>query len=244
MSRLNLNKNDSNGDSGKAKGMTVEKFFQQFSTLDSNNYGSWPLSVKITCWIFIFLIVCAIGYFLAIKPKIDAIELSEVQEQNLLTEFKEKDSKLRNLQQYQEQLQQMEMNFTEQLQQLPKETEIPNLVEDINLTGVSSGMKFKNIRLEPEVAQEFLIEQPITIETTGDYHSFGRFISAIAALPRIVTLHDFVITANENKDKKSDIPVIDYMLKAKTYRYIAASEENLPDATVEVDSQATQAGGQ
>lgn len=244
MSRLNLNKNDSNGDSGKEKGMTVEKFFQQFSTLDSNNYGSWPLSVKITCWIFIFLIVCAIGYFLAIKPKIDAIELSEVQEQNLLTEFKEKDSKLRNLQQYQEQLQQMEMNFTEQLQQLPKETEIPNLVEDINLTGVSSGMKFKNIRLEPEVAQEFLIEQPITIETTGDYHSFGRFISAIAALPRIVTLHDFVITANENKDKKSDIPVIDYMLKAKTYRYIAASEENLPDATVEVDSQATQAGGQ
>lgn len=230
MSREDLDEFDDELDTAKKKSMSVDKFFQQFNTLDSSNFGSWPLSVKITCWIFLFFLVCAIGYFLALKPKLDAIDQAHAQEQNLLNEFKDKDSKLRNLQQYQAQLQQMEMNFNQQLQQLPKETEIPSLVEDINLTGVNSGLKFKNIRLESEVTQEFFIEQPIAIEATGDYHSFGSFVSGIAALPRIVTLHDFVITATQNQDKKSDIPTVDYALKAKTYRYIATAND-LPSVT-------------
>lgn len=230
MSRDNLDEFDDKLDTPKKNKMTVDKFFQQFNTLDTNNFGSWPLSVKITCWLFLFFVVCAIGYFLAIKPKLDAIDQAHAQEQNLLNEFKEKDSKLRNLQQYQAQLQQMEANFNQQLQQLPKETEIPSLVEDINVTGVNSGLKFKNIRLENEVTQEFFIEQPISIEATGDYHAFGMFVSGIAILPRIVTLHDFVITASQNTEKKSDIPTVDYSLKAKTYRYVATANDVQPSA--------------
>lgn len=228
MSRLDLEKADSVKDTPQKKKMTVDKFFQQFNTLDMNNYGSWPISVKITCWLFILFVVCAIGYFLVIKPKLDAIDSARAQEKTLLNEFKEKDSKLRNLQQYQTQLQQMQMDFTQQLEQLPKETEIPGLVEDINVTGVSSGLKFKNIKLENEVQQEFFIEQPISIEATGDYHSFGSFVSGIAALPRIVTLHDFSITAEAPKDAKSDVPLINYTLKAKTYRYIGTDIETAP----------------
>lgn len=206
------------------KKMTFEKFMQQFNTLDPNNYGSWPLSVKITCWIFIIILVGILGYFLAIKNKIEAISSANAQEQNLLNEFREKDSKLRNLQQYQIQLQDMEARFNQQLEQLPKETEIPGLVEDINLTGVNSGLKFKQIKLEPEVKQEFFIEQPISIDATGDYHAFGSFVSGIAGLSRIVTLHNFTITATENKEKNSDIPKIDYQLSAKTYRYVGNTE--------------------
>ena len=141
-------------------------------------------------------------------------------------EFREKDSKLRNLQQLQAQLLEMEANFNQQLEQLPKETEIPGLVEDINVSGVNSGLKFKNILLENEVKQEFFIEQPISIEATGDYHAFGSFASGIAALPRIVTLHDFDITATENKEKKTDIPQITYNVKAKTYRYIGNTDNS------------------
>ncbi|TCB34646.1 hypothetical protein E0H82_10670 [Acinetobacter sp. ANC 4910] len=206
------------------KKMTVDKFFQQFNTLDPNNYGSWPLSVKITCWIFIVFLICAVGYFVVIKPQLDAISGAHAQEQNLLNEFREKDSKLRNLQQYQAQLQEMEANFNQQLEQLPKETEIPGLVEDINVTGVNSGLKFKNIRLEPEVKQEFFVEQPISIEATGDYHAFGSFASGIAALPRIVTLHDFDISSSISTDKKSEIPQVTYVAKARTYRYIGNTE--------------------
>ncbi|MFO1354024.1 MAG: type 4a pilus biogenesis protein PilO [Acinetobacter sp.] len=213
----------------KKKKMTVEQFLQQFNTLDMNNYGSWPASVKITCWIFIFLAVLALGYFVVIKSQLEEIANAQAKEQSLLNEFKEKDSKLRNLQQYQAQLQEMEANFNQQLQQLPKETEIPSLVEDINLTGVNSGLKFKNIRLENEVKQEFFIEQPISIEATGDYHAFGAFAAGIAALPRIVTLHDFTVEAKQDTEKKSDIPVINYTVKAKTYRYVGADEQTNSD---------------
>lgn len=204
--------------------MTVEKFFQQFNTLDPNNYGSWPLSVKITCWIFIVALAFALIYFVMIRSTIESISQASAQEQNLLNEFREKESKLRNLQQYQIQLQEMEARFNQQLEQLPKETEIPGLVEDINLSGVNSGLKFKNIRLEPEIKQEFFIEQPIAIEATGDYHAFGSFVSSIAGLSRIVTLHDFTISGTENKEKKSEIPVIDYVVKAKTYRYVGSAD--------------------
>ena len=229
---MNLEKSDDfNQDTVaiKKKKMTVEQFFQQFNTLDMNNYGSWPASVKITCWIFIFLAVLALGYFVVIKSQLEEIANAQAKEQSLLNEFKEKDSKLRNLQQYQTQLQEMEANFNQQLQQLPKETEIPSLVEDINLTGVNSGLKFKNIRLENEVKQEFFIEQPISIEATGKYHAFGAFTTGIAALPRIVTLHDFTVEAKQDTEKKSDIPVINYTVKAKTYRYVGADEQTNSD---------------
>ncbi|NWK80860.1 type 4a pilus biogenesis protein PilO [Acinetobacter sp. SwsAc4] len=225
MSQEDLNEFDQEIVASKKKKMTLEQFFQQFNTLDMNNYGGWPLSVKITCWIFVFLAVIALGYFVVIRGQLDDIANAQAQEQSLLNEFREKDSKLRNLQQYQAQLQEMEANFNQQLEQLPKETEIPSLVEDINLTGVNSGLKFKNIRLENEVKQEFFIEQPISIEATGDYHAFGAFVTGIAALPRIVTLHDFVVEAKEDSQRKSDIPVINYSINAKTYRYISSDEQ-------------------
>ncbi len=87
------------------KKMTLDKFLQQFNTLDTNNYGSWPLSVKLTCWIFIIILVLLLGYFAVIKGAMDSISNANAQEQNLLNEFREKDSKLRNLQQYPMQLQ-------------------------------------------------------------------------------------------------------------------------------------------
>ncbi|WP_436872000.1 type 4a pilus biogenesis protein PilO [Acinetobacter haemolyticus] len=225
MSQDELNDLNQEGAAVKKKKMTVEQFFQQFNTLDMNNYGSWPWSVKVTCWIFILLAVAALGYFVVIQKQLQTIANAEAREQSLLNEFREKESKLRNLQQYQTQLQEMEANFNQQLEQLPKETEIPSLVEDMNLTGVNSGLKFKNIRLEKEVRQEFFIEQPISLEATGDYHAFGAFATGIAALPRIVTLHDFIVEAKEDTQKKSDIPVVHYMVKAKTYRYVGADDQ-------------------
>lgn len=242
MSREDFEKIDSSiKDAPKKNKMSVDKFFQQFNTLDMNNYGSWPLSVKLTCWLFLFFVVCAIGYFLAIKPKLDAIDQARTVEQNLLNEFKEKDSKLRNLQQYQAQLQQMEMNFNQQLEQLPKETEIPSLVEDINVTGVSSGLKFQKIVLENEVKQEFFIEQPITIIATGDYHSFGNFVSGTAALPRIVTLHDFTIEGKQDANKKVDVPTVTYTVHAKTYRYVGEADQVLSATGTDTASASTTA---
>lgn len=229
---MSQNNDDMNIDHipNKKKKMTLDQFFQQFNTLDPNNYGNWPISVKITCWIFIILAICALTYFALIKSKISEIESAQAQEQNLLNEFRDKESKLRNLKKLQEQLMQMEVDFTQQLEKLPKETEVPGLVEDINVTGVSSGLKFEKIVLETEVKQEFFVEQPISISANGDYHAFGRFVSGIAALPRIVTLHNFTIEAKQDTNKKVDVPKITYELKAKTYRYVGEADQEMADS--------------
>lgn len=225
MSQEQLDESNENAVKPVKNKMTLDRFVKQFNSLDTANYGGWPISVKITCWIFIFIVVCIVGYFVLISSKMDSIATAQAQETNLLNEYREKDSKLRNLQLYQKQLVKMQADFNQQLQQLPKESEIPALVEDINVTGVTAGLKFKNISLDPEVKQEFFMEQPISIQATGDYHVFGQFASAIAALPRIVTMHDFSMVAGQDDNKKSDIPVVTYTVHAKTYRYLGAEEQ-------------------
>ncbi|OUY06575.1 type 4a pilus biogenesis protein PilO [Acinetobacter populi] len=210
---------------GKAKkGFSFERYVQQLQQMDMDNIGAWPASVKFTMYVFILVLICVLAYFVLIRGVQDRISQAEAQQQNLLNEFRDKDSKLRNLQQYQAQVQLMEVQFNQQLDQLPKETEIPGLVEDINMAGVSSGLEFKNIQLLPEVKQEVFIEQPIDISVTGHYHSMGGFVSAIAALPRIVTLHDFDIKAEEVKG--SEVPKLVMNMKAKTYRYMTENDKS------------------
>lgn len=209
---------------GKAakKGFSFEKYVQQLQQMDINNIGVWPTSVKITVYLLILALIGALAYFALIKGVQEQIASQEAQEQTLLNDFRKKDSELRNLQAYQLQVQQMEMQFNQQLEQLPKVTEIAGLVEDINMAGVSSGLEFKNIKLEPEVKQQIFIEQPIDITVQGNYHSMGGFVTAVAALPRIVTLHNFKIKSNQTK--VTDVPKIEMNVKAKTYRYMNESE--------------------
>lgn len=203
----------------KKKPFNFQEFINSFNSLDPQNMGSWPTPVKITVYIFVLLLTLALAYFVVVRPLLNDIDNARAQEQSLLSEYEEKDSKLRNLRLYQVQVEQMEQTFGQLLLQLPKETEIPGLVEDINFTGVSSGLRFDTITVQPEIKQEFFIELPISIIAKGDYHAFGAFVSGLAALPRIVTLHDFVIEALPASESKSEVPALKMTVQAKTYRY-------------------------
>ncbi|MBF7688706.1 type IV pilus inner membrane component PilO [Acinetobacter rathckeae] len=206
------------------KKRSLQGFLDQFKSLDANNYGAWPTAVKVTSWTFIVIFICILGYFVLIVSVMEDTSTAQAQEANLLNEYQQKDSKLRNSQSYKKQLTAMQAGFEQQLQQLPKESEIAGLVEDINTTGLKAGLKLKNIRLEGEIKQNFFVEQPITIEAIGDYHAFARFVSDIAVLSRIVTISDFSITAVGNKNGKVDVPELNYVIKAKTYRYLGGTQ--------------------
>lgn len=203
----------------KKKPFNFQEFVNSFNSLDPQNMGNWPTPVKVTVYIFVLLVTLALAYFALINPLLGEISNAQSQQESLLNQYQEKESKLRNLKLYQAQVEDMEHTFGELLQQLPKETEIPGLVEDINFTGVSSGLRFNTITVQPEVKQEFFIELPMSIEAQGDYHSFGAFVSGLAALPRIVTLHDFLIDVLPPEKNKSEIPVLKIHVDAKTYRY-------------------------
>lgn len=188
-----------------------------FAELNADNIGSWPMSVKIMAWVFVFLLVVIAGYFYNISDMREQLAQVERKELDLKKEFEDKAFKAANLDALRKQMVEMEQSFGALVSQLPTDTEVPGLLEDITNKGVESGLEIKSIKLQPEVSKEFYIELPINIEVTGSYHDFGTFVSGIAALPRIVTLHDFKISS----DPKTP-GTLSMSIAAKTYRYKGA----------------------
>lgn len=185
-----------------------------FSELNADNIGSWPLPVKVMAWVLLFVAVVVGGYFYNISDMRDQLAQVEKKEVSLKKEFEDKAFKAANLEALRKQMVEMEQSFGALVSQLPTDTEVPGLLEDITNKGVESGLEIKSIKLQPEVSKEFYIELPINIEVSGNYHDFGTFVGGIAALPRIVTLHDFKISA----DPKTQ-GVLLMTIAAKTYRY-------------------------
>lgn len=185
--------------------------------LNLDNIGSWPLPVKVVAWVLVFVVVLAVGYAYNISEQRQQLAQVEQKEADLKKEFEDKAFKAANLEALRNQMKEMEESFGALVSQLPTDTEVPGLLEDITNKGVESGLEIKSIKLQAEQAKEFYIELPISIEVTGTYHDFGTFVSGIAALPRIVTLHDFRISA----DPKSP-GVLSMSISARTYRYKGA----------------------
>lgn len=198
------------------------EFRHSFESLDTQNYGTWPLPVKLTVFVFIVLLIGALTWALPVSSKIDAIKAAESERATLLDTYREKESKAHHLQEYKDQIAQMETEFTALLDQLPKDTRVSELVEGINMTGVGSNIRFTDIKVEPEIEQEFFIEQPISINALGGYHEFGNFVSGLAALPRIITVHDFTVTPRSEtpigQNIMEKIPELNLLLQTKTYR--------------------------
>lgn len=181
--------------------------------LDFQNIGSWPTAVKMIAWVLVFVAVLAIGYFYNIADLREELARGEARELELKTEFETKAFKAANLEALRKQMVEMEQSFGALVSQLPSDTEVPGLLEDITNKGLESGLDIKSIQLQPEQAKEFYVELPISISVTGGYHDFGTFVSGIAGLPRIVTLHNFKI---ESAKEGSGLSM---SIAAKTYRY-------------------------
>lgn len=219
----------------------LQEFRRSFESLDSENYGSWPLPVKVTVIGLIITLIAALAWALPISSKIDEINAAESQQQTLLDSYREKESRARHLKAYQEQVVQMEAEFNTLLDQLPKDTRVSELVEGINMTGVGSNIRFQDISVEPEIENEFFIEQPIRIAALGEYHQFGSFISGLAALPRIITMHDFEVS---NPQPTLDVlPELNLVLQTKTYRSKEADPEGDETVTVTDAAITDNAGG-
>lgn len=187
------------------------------SELSLDNIGSWPVAIKVAAWGLTFVLVLVIGYVYNISALGDQLAQAQAKEADLKREFEDKAFKAANLAALRAQMKEMEESFGALVSQLPTDTEVPGLLEDITNKGLESGLEIKSIQLQAEQAKEFYIELPISIEVSGTYHDFGTFVSGIAALPRIVTLHDFKMSS----DPKSP-GVLSMSISARTYRYKGA----------------------
>jgi len=196
-------------------------WLEELQTLDPRDPGRWPLPVRAGAVAGAFIVLTiALIYFFVWDEQRPELQQRQDEEQTLRQEFRTKHAKAVNLELYKQQLKDIERSFGALLRQLPGKTEVPNLLVDISQTGLSSGLEEKLFQPQPEVKKDFYAELPIKIRLTGSYHQFGQFVSGIAALPRIVTLHDIDIKS-DNKDAYDQLSL---ELTAKTYRYLDEDE--------------------
>jgi type IV pilus assembly protein PilO len=194
---------------------------EELQTLDPRDPGRWPLPVRAGAVGLAFIVLAiALIYFFVWDEQRPELQQRENEEQSLRQEFHTKHAKAVNLELYKQQLKDIERSFGALLRQLPGKTEVPNLLVDISQTGLSSGLEEKLFQPQPEQKKDFYAELPIRIRLTGSYHQFGQFVSGIAALPRIVTLHDIDIKT----DSKDAYDQLSLELTAKTYRYLDEDE--------------------
>ena len=187
------------------------------SNLDLSSIGAWPMPVKAALIAVVCIIVLALGYFLDTQKQLETLERNRIQETDLKKDFETKQAKAANLDAYKKQMEEMKQSFGAMLRQLPSKTEVEDLLVDISQTGLASGIEFQLFKPEAERQIDFYAELPIKMQMTGTYHEFGRFVSGIAALPRIVTLHNISITTGKSENLSMDV-------EAKTYRYLDEAE--------------------
>jgi type IV pilus assembly protein PilO len=192
-------------------------FMEELQSLDANDIGRWPFVFRAGVIGIVFAVVVGFGiYWVIIEDKAPALERAQAEEVTLRDVFENKQRKAANYDAYRAQLAQIEQSFGTMLRQLPGETEIPSLIVDISQTGLAAGLQEKLFQPQPEVPRDFYAEKPITISLSGGYHEIANFVSGIAALPRIVTLHDINITP----DDANSFDSLTMQVTAKTYRYI------------------------
>lgn len=182
--------------------------------LDFNESGEWPVVIKVIAVSLLCLLIWGGGYYFIIKDKQIELEGLEKKEVQLKQNFEVKQGKAVNLEAYKKQMAEMKIEFASMLEQLPKKSEVADLLVDISRTGLINGLEFELFKPAGERPIDFYAELPINMRVTGTYHQLGKFVSGVAELPRIVTLHDFKMGPINKKTGKLTMDIT-----AKTYRY-------------------------
>ena len=194
---------------------------EELKSLDVNDIGRWPLPFRLAAVALTFIAVLGFGiWFMIVKDLHPRLEAAEADEEEYRLVFENKQRKAANYDAYKAQLDQIEQSFGTMLRQLPGETEIPSLIVDISQTGLAAGLQEKLFQPQAEIPKDFYAEKPIKIELSGGFHEIANFVSGVAALPRIVTLHDITISPDES----DGFDRLSLEVTAQTYRYIEEAE--------------------
>ena len=198
--------------------------------LDFQNVHAWPKPVRIFVLLLAGALVAGLGYWFLIKDELLDLDQVAKREQELKDEFRRKAAKAANLDAYKRQLEEMRQSFGTMLRQLPNRTEVAELLVDVSQTGLASGLEFDLFKPREEIPREFYAELPISIRVKGRFHEFGSFVSGVASLPRIVTVHDIHIERRKDRNSKDSAPNeatedLVMELTAKTYRYLEEDEQ-------------------
>jgi type IV pilus assembly protein PilO len=181
--------------------------------LELSEVATWPLAARRSVLVLVAALTLLLGYSVLLSPALDALGRAAQEEQRLRDELRTQAPYAAAVPALQDQQALLVERFEALLGQLPTETEVPALLDDISRVGMESGLKFRAIALQPEQLDAYYYTLPIAIEVEGAYHDLGRFMSGLAALSRIVTLHAFSLIPKDEDER------LLLKLEARTYRY-------------------------
>lgn len=191
---------------------------KDLNNLDFSNFSEWPALAKAS---LIVLVCAALGgawYYFDTEDQLKSLESTEQKELQLRSELETKQKRAASLAEYKQQLEEMRESLGAMLRQLPNRSEVAALLIDVSQTGLAAGLEFELFQPLGEVPKDFYAELPIKVRVVGNYHQFGEFVSGLASLPRIVTIHDINVSGQNPKALKLEATV-------KTYRYLEDNEK-------------------
>ncbi len=209
----------------------LNEFISQLRDLDFRDVGRWPLVFRLLAVALLFVVASwLLVWQFVFKGTLPELEAAEAEQVSLWSTFDTKQRKAANLEAYRQQLVEIERSFGAMLRQLPGQTEVPSLLVDISQAGLAAGLEEKLFQPQAEVRRDFYAELPIKIRLVGGYHEIGRFVEAVAALPRIVTIHDVQLQGPVVGRNRGAAPADNLTLDmiAKTYRYLDEAEGGSP----------------
>lgn len=186
----------------------------QLSTLYCN-IARWPLAGRLLVGAVLALLLMLAGDAVYLGGAREVLQRQEAGEVALRQQFA---AKARQAAQYDgvaRELENLRIAFNEQLRQMPTLTQMPGLLEDFARLGQASGVLVEQLSVLDEQVQPVFVERPMQLRLLGTYHDLLAFISGVAGLGHIVTLHDFVIRPVSPQDGA----LLSLTMLAKTYRY-------------------------
>ena len=194
-----------------------QAMLEDFKTLDPKDPGLWPLLPRVAILSGLFIVLLASAWWFGWNSQLDELEAKQQQESKLKEEWLDKKRQAVNLDEYRNQLVEIDRSFGALLRQLPNKAEMGALLVDINQAGVGRGLQFDLFKPGNEATKDFYAELPITIRLLGNYHDIGAFTGDIAKLSRIVTLNDIDISTGKDGGLVMTTVV-------KTFRYLDVEE--------------------
>ena len=192
--------------------------------LDYSDLGSAPTPVRYFLLSILLVLIVVAGYFMLIKDKWIELGRMEQQELALRADFEGKQQKAANLENYQQQLAEMQELLETMFRQLPSKTEMDKLLVDVSQTALAAGIDVQLFEPQGEMLKDFYAERPISVRMMGNYHEFGEFVSGVAALPRVVilTMHNVSLRRANAREGGDGRLILEGQVK--TYRYIDENE--------------------
>jgi type IV pilus assembly protein PilO len=184
---------------------------------DLNAAGQWPKPIRVGFIVLCCAAVIGAGIYYDTVSQLDALDVLQKKEVELKATFEFKNAQAANLPAYEEQLEVIKHKLQSIIKQMPLQEEVAGLLIDISQTGLSSGLEFKLFKPAPPVKQDFYSELPINIEVMGKYEELLLFVSGLASLPRIVTIHDLTIAPADKNSKVTKQSAMLMSVLIKTY---------------------------